>query len=54
MKQGFTKNFITLLLFFGVIFCQQSNGSSKENSLDSLEPNDKIDYSENRLPDLLK
>ena len=54
MKQGFTKNFILLLTLFGAVFCQQTNGNAKEYSVNVLKPNDRINSSENRLPDLLK
>ena len=54
MKQRFTKIFILLLTLFGAVFCQQTNGNGKEYSEDVLRSNDKINSSENRLPDLLK
>ena len=54
MKQGFTKNFILLLTLFGAVFCQQTNGNGKEYSEDVFKSKDRINTSENRLPDLLK
>ena len=54
MKQRFTKNLILLLTLFGAVFCKQTNGNGKEYSEDVLKSNDKINLSENRLPDLLK
>ena len=55
MKQGFTKNCLAASILMAMVFCQQSNGVmvdyiSKSNSKSDVG----VEFSENRLPDLLK
>ena len=51
MKQGFTKNWIVVSFLSVMVFCQQSNGIMVDyNSKSEVG----VEFSENRLPDLLK
>ena len=51
MKQGFTKNCIVVSFLSVMVFCQQSNGITVDyNSKSEVS----AEFSENRLPDLLK
>ena len=55
MKQGFTKIKFILLFLSAIAFCQQSNGNGIDYNSDVISKSDnKVEYSENRLPDLLK
>ena len=55
MKQGFTKINITLQFLSAIVFCQQSNGNSVHYGSDPTSKSiNRVETSENRLPDLLK